>query len=240
MNKPSTDYVPNLPGVYAITHIPTGGMYIGKSHNMRRRVEEHLKARDDSYLHKKIREYGVEEFRVDIVRPVWNQAALSFFEELAIWKLGTCVEGVLEPKHFNVSRGGVSEDLSKSLGGCNHRVWWHIERLESGIEAADRGARAAVAVGIVDLKVASPEENSKLSPEQRLAKFNSILDYLENLEERCGYKLRTADNLLGQWIVDEPRREAKGLDFTFGEVRWALEEFYNLPRDEAEAKFKAR
>jgi group I intron endonuclease len=89
-------------GVYSITHIPTGRMYVGSTRRyLKVRIQEHVsdsKKYSVSQIHKAIRDFGESSFTVSLLEPCNGESQLQ--KELEwILKLNT-----LWPDGFNVQK----------------------------------------------------------------------------------------------------------------------------------------
>lgn len=54
-------------GIYKITYKKDGRTYIGQSVNIEHRLKEHKKCEGDSYIHRAIKKYGIENFSFEII-----------------------------------------------------------------------------------------------------------------------------------------------------------------------------
>ena len=61
------DTVKNVRGIYKVTNKINGKVYIGQSVDIGRRWRQHMTAEDDSYFHKAIQKYGVENFEWEVI-----------------------------------------------------------------------------------------------------------------------------------------------------------------------------
>ena len=61
------DTVKKVHGIYKITNKINGKVYIGQSVDIGRRWRQHMTAEDDSYFHKAIQKYGVENFEWEVI-----------------------------------------------------------------------------------------------------------------------------------------------------------------------------
>ena len=56
-----------MTGIYKITYKKDGRMYIGQSINLEHRLKEHKNCEGDSYIHRAIKKYGIENFSFEII-----------------------------------------------------------------------------------------------------------------------------------------------------------------------------
>lgn len=95
--------------IYAITNMVNKKIYIGKTiQTPNTRFNNHkLGARDGSttILHKAIRKYGEQNFKLEVIFVVFNEHDLSYYEQYFISTMNTCV---LDKGHYgyNMTRGG--------------------------------------------------------------------------------------------------------------------------------------
>ena len=61
------DTVKKVRGIYKVTNKINGKVYIGQSVDIGRRWHQHMTAEDDSYFHKAIQKYGVENFEWEVI-----------------------------------------------------------------------------------------------------------------------------------------------------------------------------
>ena len=61
------DTVKKVRGIYKVTNKINGKVYIGQSVDIGRRWRQHMTAKDDTYFHKAIQKYGVENFEWEVI-----------------------------------------------------------------------------------------------------------------------------------------------------------------------------
>jgi len=96
--------------IYQITNTITNDFYIGKTKNFKERVYSHKyianKNKSQTYIHRAIRKYGVENFIFSILEKVESPEILN--EREVFWIKH------LKPK-YNMTKGGDGGDTSNSL-----------------------------------------------------------------------------------------------------------------------------
>lgn len=118
-------------GIYKITHIETGGSYIGLSVNIESRIKAHLSAArrgetDKEYnkvLYRAIRKYGgpdnfYKNFTVEILETTNQPEKLAELEIKYIKKFNT----YLDPKHYNNTPGGDGVQSNSGEKHPNHKL----------------------------------------------------------------------------------------------------------------------
>lgn len=108
--------MPTRSGIYIITNLHNGKMYVGQSVNIAARVHFHECSFDykESPAYKKmlyaaIRKYGITAFRADVLEEC-KESELDSRERYWIQKLCTCVQDK-NSNGYNISRGGKSGDV---------------------------------------------------------------------------------------------------------------------------------
>jgi hypothetical protein len=96
-----TNKFENIPGVYVITNLINGKVYVGESLKIHKRISEH-KSRKDRLISKAFKKYGIENFTIYIeYMPNFSKNDLWDLEEQLILKFDS-----LSPKGYNIcSRG---------------------------------------------------------------------------------------------------------------------------------------
>ena len=87
-------------GIYKITNLVNGKIYVGQSVDMERRFQKHLYANDNFLIHKAIRKYGRQNFSFQILEEC-SQEQLNDKEILWIKTLNSMV-----PNGYNMIDGG--------------------------------------------------------------------------------------------------------------------------------------
>lgn len=93
-------------GVYVITNMLNGSMYIGQSRDIIRRWRDEKLARDDFALSRALRKYGISNFSFEILIECPLES-LDFFEKAFIDAYGT----FSGRKHYNLTSGGNSNKI---------------------------------------------------------------------------------------------------------------------------------
>lgn len=85
--------------IYVITNVITGTQYVGQSSNAQKRFLTHKQAKDGTIFHQAIRNYGSENFFMEIL----EEQIENFNEREKYWieKLNT-----LYPAGYNMTKGG--------------------------------------------------------------------------------------------------------------------------------------
>jgi len=120
-----------ITGIYKITHIETGGSYIGLSVDIESRIKAHLRAvrrgeADKEYnkaLYRAIRKYGgpdnfTENFKVEILETTRQPEKLAELEAKYIKKFNT----YLDPNHYNETPGGEGFHDNSGEKHPNHKL----------------------------------------------------------------------------------------------------------------------
>ena len=96
-------------GIYKITHIDTGKIYIGQSCNLKSRQRSHkaIKKNHNNYLSNAIHKYGWNSFKFEVLVYAEGTEYLNILEEKAI-KVFDC----LSPNGFNIRAGGNNSPIS--------------------------------------------------------------------------------------------------------------------------------
>ena len=96
-------------GIYKITHIDTGKIYIGQSCNLKGRQRSHksIKKNHNNYLSNAIHKYGWNSFKFEVLMYAEGIDYLNLLEEKAI-KVFDC----LSPNGFNIRAGGNKSPIS--------------------------------------------------------------------------------------------------------------------------------
>lgn len=121
--------LPKKPGIYCFENKINGKLYIGQSQNIKERIRHHIKSKDQLYIHKALRKYGIENFNFYILEfcdidklseleMYYIQKYNAFENGYNLTKGGEGSRGVkLSDKHKNV----ISEKLSKETWAYNFR-----------------------------------------------------------------------------------------------------------------------
>lgn len=88
-------------GIYKIQNLFNGKVYIGQSMNLKLRIETHKRAKSESYIHKSIRKYGVDNFSFEVLL-FCDTSSLDFYEILMIEHFDSFKSG------YNLTSGGLS------------------------------------------------------------------------------------------------------------------------------------
>lgn len=83
--------------IYKITHKESGKSYIGRTKDLKRRIEQHKKAKCHSLLSRAIQKYGIDEFKISVIKKDLTFKEAVNQEFLAISKHNT-----LNPKGYNL------------------------------------------------------------------------------------------------------------------------------------------
>jgi len=98
-------------GIYRITHIDTGRMYIGQSSNLPRRLRSYKNSggsgNGKSVIKRAIQKYGWDAFSWEILLYAKGQEYLNLIEVRAIAAYGSRV-----PAGFNIEAGGMNAPMS--------------------------------------------------------------------------------------------------------------------------------
>ena len=87
--------------IYLITNKLTGKLYVGQTINFERRMSEHSKAKDNTYLHNSIGRYGWDNFKTEILKDNIPGNDLDLYEQYYIRELNTMI-----PNGYNLTSGG--------------------------------------------------------------------------------------------------------------------------------------
>jgi group I intron endonuclease len=88
-------------GIYLITNLTNGSMYIGQSTDIHKRWSQEKKGNEDSYLTRAIKKHGVENFTFEILMEC-PAASMNFFEMAFISGYNTFHDKL----HYNLTEGG--------------------------------------------------------------------------------------------------------------------------------------
>ena len=95
-------------GIYKITHIDTGRIYIGQSTNLKARKYSHKSAKQNYHLANAINKYGWDSFKFEVLVYAEGLEYLNYLEEQII-KSYDC----LSPNGFNLRQGGNNSTFSE-------------------------------------------------------------------------------------------------------------------------------
>lgn len=116
--------LPRKSGIYCFENKINGKLYIGQSQNIRERVGHHINSKDNLYIHKAIRKYGVNNFNIYILE-FCDIDKLSELEIKYIQKYNSFING------YNLTGGGegnrgrkLSEYHKKNIGNKNSKEIW--------------------------------------------------------------------------------------------------------------------
>jgi len=138
-------------GIYKITNKLNNKSYIGQSHFLEKRWEQHQKYKTSIHLNHAIHLYGSESFDFEIIRKITNggltQILLDFFEEFYIDAFDT----TNPEKGYNLKTGGAagrpSKETKEKISRANiGKIAWNkgrslSEKHKAGIKRAhERGA----------------------------------------------------------------------------------------------------
>ena len=59
--------LPTLPGIYKLTNLVNGKIYVGKSVNLKRRLNQHKNNECETFIKNAIKKYGLVNFRISIL-----------------------------------------------------------------------------------------------------------------------------------------------------------------------------
>lgn len=95
-----TEIFRNKPGIYKITNLTNGKIYIGQSIRVRGRIREHIGNRKGQLITSAIKKYGKENFKFEVL----IYCEKEFLDNLEIYfiKENNC----LVPNGYNIQRGG--------------------------------------------------------------------------------------------------------------------------------------
>lgn len=112
-------------GLYKITHVPTGRIYIGQSKNLRKRESSYKNSggsgNSTSVIRRAILKHGWDKFSFEVIAYATGQEYLNDTEQKAI-----SVYGCMVPNGFNVEVGGmcspVSEETKKRISDAKRGI----------------------------------------------------------------------------------------------------------------------
>jgi len=145
-------------GIYAIEHVASGRVYVGKSISVRARIAAHLGGKSKSYLAAAIRKYGRDTFRAIVLEQCESDEEALRKEPHWIAYLDSRA-----PNGFNLAAGGEGaagyrmtseqrERVSRALIGNRYSVGRKLtEQHKQSIVAANTGRKP------------SPEARAKMS-----------------------------------------------------------------------------
>jgi group I intron endonuclease len=90
----------NIPGIYKITNLINGKVYIGQSVKLLSRISEHKRANGGQIISKAIGKYGVENFKFEVLK-YCDKDNLDYLEIKYITENNSIV-----PNGYNVCVGG--------------------------------------------------------------------------------------------------------------------------------------
>jgi group I intron endonuclease len=91
-----------ISGIYCITNLINGKIYIGKSQNIEQRWKIHYLAKSNSYIHRSIRKYGLKNFTFEIIKETYD---LNYWEKFCIQLYHSYIYDYPE-RGYNMSKGG--------------------------------------------------------------------------------------------------------------------------------------
>ena len=121
------------PGIYILSNVKNGKKYVGKDHNIPKRVNRHLtgNARECREIYNAIKKHNKKSFEVKfILYPGISIEALNSVEKWKINQLNT-----ISPKGYNISKGG-----SGGFSGCTHseKTKSKIAKTQSGKQLTEQ------------------------------------------------------------------------------------------------------
>ena len=168
-----------ITGIYKITNLVNGKMYIGQSIDIYKRWKEHnniaFRTTSKSYnypLYKAIRKYGIDNFKFEIIEEC-SIEKLNDKEIYYINKYNTCI--------FNKNSFG----YNMTLGGEGHRGYKHSEESKRKIGEASKGNQYAKGVNIGNQYAKGnklSEETKKQMGISRKKNVNNGCKYIQCLE----------------------------------------------------------
>jgi group I intron endonuclease len=106
-----SDCVGAVSGIYAVTHIESGKVYVGQSMNIGRRLRDHRRAPNESLISRCVRKYGAEAFEVRVVE-LCEEGELDAREIHWIEALDS-----IHPAGLNIRSGGGRDTIcAKEMG----------------------------------------------------------------------------------------------------------------------------
>ena len=112
--------------IYRLTNTINGRKYIGKTVNFKKRMSDHKHSKDGYYIHRAIRKYGWNTFKVEKIIDNVPEEDLNNLEISYI-----AVENTKRPNGYNLTDGGEgvsgyshTEEFKKKMIG-----WLHTEEV---------------------------------------------------------------------------------------------------------------
>lgn len=87
-------------GIYKITNLVNGKIYVGQSVDIERRFQKHLYANDDFIIHKAIKKYGRQNFSLQIL----EECSQELLNDREIYWIKTL--NSITPNGYNMINGG--------------------------------------------------------------------------------------------------------------------------------------
>jgi len=88
--------------IYKCTNLVNGKIYIGKTVNLKRRIEKHVKSVDNTHFHRAIQKYGKENFKWEVIDSASTKEELSTKEYLHIFIFNSINNKIV----YNMTMGG--------------------------------------------------------------------------------------------------------------------------------------
>lgn len=142
-------------GIYKIENLINHKVYIGQSLNIYQRFRQHIRAKDNTYIHRSLRKYGVDNFSFEVIKETYD---LDYWEDMFIrfYKSDISYNG------YNLIPGGNTDNW----GYVNNLIKEGVIRKPSEYRVFSKEARRKISEANRG-RVASPELRKKLSEIQK-------------------------------------------------------------------------
>ncbi len=142
----------NFPGIYKITHVASGKVYVGQSQNIAKRIVTHARVAGCRHLWNALQKYGLNAFSVDLLERVDDISALDEREQFWISATGSQDTNL----GYNIKPGGKTT-----------RGFTQSSEVKAKIGAANRGKKRTPE------QIAAIAERSRNMPAETRAKISA-------------------------------------------------------------------
>jgi len=111
--------IKNLPGIYKVTNLLNGKLYIGQSRKLRERITQHRGLNGGGLLSKAIEKYGVDNFLFEVL----IYCDISLLDDVEIYYIKPLDCKV--PNGYNIQSGGQRDYSETSRDNKPENVWFN-------------------------------------------------------------------------------------------------------------------
>lgn len=209
--------------IYKITNLTNQKLYIGKTvksieYRFNRHCYESFKLNSNLAIHKAIRKYGIENFKIETIFNVFVEEDLNHFEIMFIKEFNSCI---LEPNSFgyNLSYGGegfnsITAKIARNKHSLDYINPWAGEK---GSEMTSKNNKERILNGTNPWFGEKGSELAKKKTAERLKEGTHPFQNKQKARERALLKIKNGTHLNQQFYIC-PHCQKQGIGRTM--FRW--------------------